>query len=101
MTSEPLAELRYDLCSREDRHHRQLPAPPVAADYVELVWSMNRDLLTGVLVGLGPAGLDACLEPTAGSAAFDCETPPSAGAARRDNGFGPTRAPKVVHVPTR
>lgn len=42
------------------------PFHALAADYVELVCSMNRDLLTGVLAGLGHAGLEACLDPVPG-----------------------------------
>lgn len=42
------------------------PFHALAADYTELVCSMNRELLAGVLDGLGHRGMDACLEPAAG-----------------------------------
>lgn len=42
------------------------PFHALAADYTELVCTMNRQLLAGVLDGLGHRGLDACLEPAPG-----------------------------------
>ncbi|MGH9282800.1 MAG: helix-turn-helix domain-containing protein, partial [Acidimicrobiales bacterium] len=42
------------------------PFHALAADYPELVCTMNRELLDGLLDGLGHAGLDACLEPAPG-----------------------------------
>jgi predicted ArsR family transcriptional regulator len=42
------------------------PFHALAADYTALVCTMNRELLAGVLDGLGHRGLDACLEPAPG-----------------------------------
>ena len=42
------------------------PFHRLAIDYTELVCSMNRELLDGVLDGLGHDGLEARLEPEAG-----------------------------------
>ncbi|MGH9177920.1 MAG: helix-turn-helix transcriptional regulator [Acidimicrobiales bacterium] len=42
------------------------PFHALAADYTELVCTMNRNLLEGVLDGLGHTGLTARLEPEAG-----------------------------------
>lgn len=42
------------------------PFHALADDYTELVCKMNRDLVAGVLDGLGHRGLDACLEPAQG-----------------------------------
>lgn len=42
------------------------PFHALAAEYTELVCTMNRDLLAGLLDGLGHRGLDALLEPAPG-----------------------------------
>ena len=66
-TDQLLAELGYE--PRTEAGEISLancPFHALAADYIELVCSMNRDLMTGVLAGLGHAGLDASLEPEPG-----------------------------------
>lgn len=66
-TCDLLAELGYEpRIEGEGVSLANCPFHALATDYVELVCSMNRELLTGVLVGLGHAGLDACLEPAPG-----------------------------------
>ena len=42
------------------------PFHALATDYTDLVCSMNRDLLSGLLDGLGHDRLDACLDPAPG-----------------------------------
>lgn len=42
------------------------PFHALAADYTELVCTMNRELLAGVLDGLGHRGMGACMEPAQG-----------------------------------
>ncbi|MGH9149876.1 MAG: helix-turn-helix transcriptional regulator [Acidimicrobiales bacterium] len=42
------------------------PFHALAAEYTDLVCSMNWDLLAGLLDGLGHRGLEACLGPTPG-----------------------------------
>lgn len=64
---EVLAELGYEPRSEGGEISlANCPFHALAADYIELVCSMNRDLLTGVLAGLGHEGLDARLEPVPG-----------------------------------
>lgn len=66
-TCQLLADLGYEPRTEgEGVSLANCPFHALAADYAELVCSMNRELLTGVLVGLGHAGLDACLEPAPG-----------------------------------
>ena len=42
------------------------PFHALAADYTDLVCAMNRELLAGLLDGLGHGGLEACLDPSPG-----------------------------------
>ena len=66
-TGELLVELGYEpRIESGEISLANCPFHALAADHVELVCSMNRDLLTGVLLGLGHTGLDACLEPAPG-----------------------------------
>jgi predicted ArsR family transcriptional regulator len=62
-----LAELGYE--PRPEAGEVRLANCPfhvLAAEYTDLVCSMNRDLLTGLLEGLGHPGLRALLEPEPG-----------------------------------
>lgn len=64
---EILAELGYE--PRPERGGVSLancPFHTLAADYTDLVCSMNRELLAGVLDGLGHRDLEACLDPAPG-----------------------------------
>ena len=64
---EILAELGYEpRFQASDVRLANCPFHALAADYTDLVCSMNRDLLAGVLNGLGHGGLDAYLEPSPG-----------------------------------
>ena len=66
-TRQLLAELGYEPRTEDGEISlANCPFHALAADYIELVCSMNRDLLTGVLAGLGHGGLDARLEPAPG-----------------------------------
>jgi predicted ArsR family transcriptional regulator len=57
------------------------PFHALAADYTELVCTMNRDLLGGVVEGLGHPGLEARLEPAPGMCCVRLRRP-----ARTNNG---------------
>lgn len=88
-TCQLLAELGYEpRAEREGVSLANCPFHALAADYVELVCSMNRELLTGVLVGLGHAGLDACLEPAPGMCCVRLRKRPLQRASGKDGGDG-------------
>lgn len=87
-TCELLVELGYE--PRTDAGEISLsncPFHALAADHVELVCSMNRDLLTGVLAGLGHTRLEARLEPAPGMCCVRMrEAQPERGGARTRRG---------------
>lgn len=66
-TCELLAELGYE--PRTEAGEIRLancPFHALATDYIQVVCSMNGDLLAGVLAGIGHAGLDAVVDPAPG-----------------------------------
>lgn len=64
---EILAELGYEpRLETGDVSLANCPFHALAADYTDLVCSMNHELLAGLLDGLGHRGLDACLDPAPG-----------------------------------
>lgn len=88
-TCELLAALGYEPRTEGgDVRLANCPFHALAADYVELVCSMNRDLLTGILVGLEHPGLDACLDPAPGMCCVRLRKRPLQRASGKEGGDG-------------